>query len=90
MIRQIESSVLARVIEPEKDDLPPEVARYLLRLKFGDTDRDRMNELAAKARGGTLGNDETDELDTFVLVGHMLALMQSKARQTLKACGPEI
>ncbi len=69
--------------------MPPEVARYLLRLKFCDTDRDRMNELAAKAHDGRLANDETYELDTFILVGHLLALMQSKARQTLKTAGPE-
>ena len=90
MIRQIEASVLSRLIEPEKDDLPAEVARYLLRLKFCDTDRNRMNELAAKARDGTLANDETDELDTFVLVGHILAPMQSKARQTLKTFGSAV
>ena len=45
-----EATILERIIEPEKADLPPEVARYLLTLDFPQADRRRMEELHARAR----------------------------------------
>lgn len=82
-----EVAILDRVIRPERDDLSPEAARSLLRLEFDGRDRERMNELSAKARDETLTADEERELDCFVHVGHLLALLQSKARQSLKKDG---
>jgi hypothetical protein len=37
-------------IQPSQGDLPPDAARYFLKLQFADADRARMDELAAKAR----------------------------------------
>lgn len=82
-----EAAILKRLIEPEKDDLTPDTARYILRLSFRDTDLERMDELAAKARAGTLGEDERAEIENYEHVGHMLALMQSKARRSLASRG---
>ena len=42
-----------------------------------------MNRLAEKARKGTLTQEEDDELERFIRVGDLLAIMQSKARQLL-------
>jgi hypothetical protein len=79
-----EVGILGRLLEPEKADLPPEVARHILALQFGAADRERMNELAEKARAGTLSAEEEGILENFRHVGRLLALMQSKARLSLK------
>jgi hypothetical protein len=79
-----EMAILGRLLEPEKPDLPPEVARHILNLQFGPADRDRMNELADKARAGALSPEEESILENYRHVGRLLALMQSKARLSLK------
>jgi hypothetical protein len=89
MTANSEAVILSRVIEPEKPNMPPEAARALLELDFGAEDRARMNELAAKARQGMLNADEEQELDNYLDVGHLLALMQSKARRSLREAGLE-
>lgn len=47
----------------------------------------RMNELAGKARQGALSEPEEVELENYRHVSHLLALMQSKARLSLKGSG---
>jgi hypothetical protein len=89
MTANSEAVILSRVIEPEKPNMSPEAARALLELDFGAEDRSRMNELAAKARQGALSADEGQELDNYLGVGHLLALMQSKARRSLREAGLE-
>ena len=82
-----ETAILDRLIPPEPAGLPPEAARYLLTLDFAPADLDRMNELAAKAQQGALTEEDSDELESYRHVGHLLALMQSKARRSLKLAG---
>ncbi len=43
-----------------------------------------MRELLAKAKEGTLTANEEVEMDNYERVGHMLSLMKSKARRSLK------
>jgi hypothetical protein len=43
-----------------------------------------MNVLAAKARVGTLTGEENEELENFLRVGDLLAIMQSKARRSFQ------
>jgi len=80
-----ETEILSRVIGRENPDFTAEVARSILRLDFDSSDIDRMDELAEKARAGTLSEEETTQLDAYLLVGSLLDLLQSKARQTLRA-----
>jgi uncharacterized protein YnzC (UPF0291/DUF896 family) len=63
--------------------LSPEQARYFLRLKFPPRDVRRMNALSAKARAGTLTSEEDEELENYVRIGHLLGILQSRARQAL-------
>jgi len=46
-----------------------------------------MNELAEKAREGALSSGEDRELENYRHVGHLLALLRSKARISLNATG---
>ena len=43
-----------------------------------------MHQSSAKAQEGALSRREQTELNNFERVGHLIGLMQSKARQSLK------
>jgi len=77
------AEVWERTVQPGQGDLPPEAARYFLNLQFARADRERMNELAVKARAGTLSSDEETELDNYMQMGWFLDLVKSKARLSL-------
>jgi hypothetical protein len=80
-------AILSRVIEPTEEPLTPEAARTLLAFRFQKIDERRMNQLASKARKGTLSERERNEAEQYNLVGHMLALLQAKARHALNQHG---
>jgi hypothetical protein len=54
-------------------------------LDFSPADRLRMDELAENAAAGRLSQDERRIAETYNRVAHLLALLQSKARQSLRA-----
>jgi len=80
-------AILGRVLEPNKATLAPEAARAFLALDFTAADKDRMRDLSAKAREGTLTAREQAEINDYERVGHLISLMQSKARRSLKSRG---
>jgi hypothetical protein len=80
-----EAAILARVIQSDERNLSPEVARYLLAMKLPSDDEERVNQLSAKARDGSLTEAETQELDSYLHIGMLLGVMQSKARRLLTA-----
>ncbi|HZZ79287.1 MAG TPA: hypothetical protein VFE62_12265 [Gemmataceae bacterium] len=77
-------AMLARIFEPERGDLSIAAARAFLKFDFVQSDRDRMHELLEKARAGRLSAAENEELEDYDRVGHLLALLHSKARKTMK------
>lgn len=66
------------------DALPPNVARSVLAWKFPKPDLDRVRKLQNKNNTATLSDAERRELETYVRVGQFVAVMQAKARLTLK------
>ncbi len=78
-----EADILSRVIAPNKQDFPPAMADLILGFNFPQDDIDRMDELARKAREGTLTDEEEAEINAYERVGHFLSLLQSKARTSL-------
>jgi hypothetical protein len=79
-----EAAILSRVLQPDKPTLSPEAARDLLSLDFDPADKDRMRLLSAKARDGTLTPAEQTQINNYERVGHLLNILQSKARLSLK------
>jgi hypothetical protein len=79
-----EAALWGRLLDPVGADLSPEAARYILGLQFPQSDIDRMQELAERARAGVLTLEEHIEMDNYERVGHVLSLMKSKARKALK------
>jgi hypothetical protein len=83
-----EVSILNRILRPKTPTFSPEAAEEILTLDFDQADKDRMRQLSAKARAGTLTADEDAEAGKYELVGHLLNIMQSKARRSLQEHRP--
>ena len=77
-----ESVILSRVIQPDEGNMAPEMARYVLSLDFSPPDHERIATLSARAQEGALSAEEADELDGYLRVNDLLAILQSKARQS--------
>ena len=80
-----ETSILGRVLASEGEPLRTEAAEFLLGVHFPNRDKMRMDELAQKAREGTLTSEEQREADEYQLVGDVIAILQSKARMALRS-----
>ncbi len=78
------SSILEHVIDPKRGDLSAELARYILTLDFPRADHLRYAELAEKAQQGILNDSERSELEDFLNVNDFLAIVQAKAKASLK------
>lgn len=78
------SSILEHVIDPKRGDLSAELARYILTLDFPKADHVRYAELAERAQQGALNDSERSELADFLNVNDFLAIVQAKARASLK------
>lgn len=81
------AAIWERVLLPAKQDVSLEQSQYFLRLRFPPRDVRRMNALSSKARQGTLNPEEDEELETYIRIGHLLGILQSRARQVLKQAG---
>jgi hypothetical protein len=79
-----EAAILARLIQIGNDELPAGAPEYLLSIRFADRDTGRMNELSELARQGKLTKDEQAELDSYIHVGSLLAVIQSKGRRAVR------
>jgi hypothetical protein len=83
-IADYEVSILARVLGNDQEELPVEMARYLLALGFGQRDKDRMHELAVRNQDAALSATEQEELFAYAKAGTVLSILKSKARRVLK------
>src|SRR3954447_3288446 len=79
-----EAAIIARMIHPEKADLPSNAAQALLGIKIDQTDLDRMHQLAVKNQDDALTPAEKVELENYLRVSYFIDLMHAKARLSLK------
>lgn len=82
-----EVAIWSRLLQPESGNLPPDLARTILKLDFIEQDRTRMHELVVRSQAGRLTEAEEGELDSYCRVGRLLDLMRSKARRSLAGAG---
>ena len=64
------------------------MAEYMLSIRFGEDDCEQMRRLAERSELGTLTRDEEVEFDSYLHVGDLLAVLQSKARAALQRKPP--
>src|SRR5260370_36035597 len=79
-----EAAIFARLWETAQGGLPSTLARHILKLGFSERDNARMHELAVKNHEARISPAEQEELDNYIKAGDLLALLQSKARKSLK------
>ena len=82
-----EAAILTRVIAADRNEITPDVARYLLSMQLPKADRDRVDELSARTRSGSLTDAEEAELDSCLHIGSLLGVTQSRARRLLGKSG---
>ena len=81
---QTQTGILSRAINPHDPTWSEAASRSILDIKLTNDDNRRRDELAEKARAGTLTAEETRELDSYREVGRILELMKAKAKISLK------
>jgi hypothetical protein len=79
-----EAAIFSRVFADGRQSLTPELARHILTLEFNDHDKTRMHELALKNQEGHICAEELRDLDNYIKVADLVAILQSKARKFLR------
>lgn len=79
------TEILEQVLDPFVECLTPEAARKIVALRADPAIQVRLDELAELANEGRLTPDERGEYEKFRATFHMVTLLQSKARQLLRA-----
>jgi hypothetical protein len=80
-----ESAILERAITADNESWSPEAARAILAFKLADADLRRADELAAKARSGSMTDEERQNLENYLPVGRLVEFMKAKALLSLKS-----
>jgi hypothetical protein len=83
MSKTANGKLLDRILEPISSSLNEEAARKLIGLKADRKTQARVAKLADKCNEDTLTPRERREYEMYVMVGHIIALLQAKARVLL-------
>lgn len=83
----IGTAILEQFADLDARSLSAETARKFLQITFTPTHKQRVRVLSDKARKGTLLPAEQAELDEFIRVADLLAILHSRSRQALKHAG---
>lgn len=83
-MKTLNTPVLHRLLDPLGRILSPEVAHRLVRLRFDQKARARIDKLARKCNEGKLTEAERSEYETYVYAIDFIAILQAKARALLK------
>ena len=78
-----QASILDRALGHDVSNLSADTARYFLSIRLDGTDEERANELAEKARSGTLTVDEQAEIDEYRRVGRVIEMLKMRAKIAL-------
>lgn len=78
-----DTDIFGRVIATNAQ-ISPSVARTLLAWRFPKADLAKIRKLQKKNNAGTILEAELLELESYVRVGQFVAVIQAKAKLTLK------
>jgi hypothetical protein len=79
-----EAQIWSRIVQPDEDPLTPTAEESPLRLKFAEQDLALLNDLAQKNREGLQSEEERKELESYVRVGDIVALLHLQARRAME------
>jgi hypothetical protein len=76
-------NIFEELVQPEDATFSPELAQYVLSLRFSARQVERYEELAERVQDDDLTAEERAELDAYVLANAILGMMKAKARRSL-------
>ena len=80
-----DAAIIARMIHPDKADLPGDAAEAVLRIfRLDQSDQDRLHDLLVKNQDDALTPAEKEELESYLRISLLIDLMHAKARFSLK------
>ena len=79
-----EAGIFGRILTNGTGEMTRQLAHYVLTLGFSDEDQARIEDLAGRNQENALTATEHQELMNYVRAGHLLALLHSKARKSMK------
>ena len=79
--------ILDEVLDPVGQCLTPDVAARIAALRASPETQRRLDELAEKNSAGALTPQEESEYTAYVEALDVIAVLQAKARQALRAVG---
>ena len=82
-----DTSILAQLLEPLGKCMTPELAQKIAELRAAPEAQSRIDELADKCNEGELTPEEAAEYDSYVDAIDLIAVLQAKARDVLRAHG---
>lgn len=82
------NDIFGSLLGPDRGNLSPEHARYVLSLKFTEAEQARCQKLSYKAQEGALTPREQHELDRLLMANSFLIVLKSKARRSLRRRPP--
>ena len=80
----VSTAMLEQIVQPKTGTFSAELAEYVLAMTFPKAAIEQYLKLSAKAQTGTLTPAEEAELDDYLNANTMLAVLKSKARNSLK------
>lgn len=83
-----EADILERAFDAAGAQWSREIANALLSTKLSPKDIERMNELAARSRAGTLETDEEIEIESYRFAARLLEILKLRARAAIKQSDP--
>lgn len=77
------TEILNEVVEPNDPSFGREFAQMVLKLRLSDAAQQRIRALLLRNNADSLEPDEKASLESYLLVGQLLDLLQAKARASL-------
>ena len=77
------ADIFERLVQPDSGDFSPELAQYVLSMKFAPDQVARYEDLAGRMQEDKLSPDERRELEAYVQANAVLGMMKAKARRSL-------
>jgi hypothetical protein len=80
----LDAPLLDRLLDPFAEILTPDVARRLVAYRFDANAQAEIDQLARKCNEGKLSDQERRAYETYVNTIDFIAILQAKARASLR------
>lgn len=79
-----QGTILDRAFSSIQAGMSVEAAKYFLSITLSDLDRQRANDLAARARAGSLTSEEQSEIDEYRRAGRTIEMLRIRAKSVVE------